>query len=152
MTRRMTWAALVALVAASVALSHAQSASRPQFRSGVEYVEVDVRVVDANGRPVGNLTQSDFAVVEDGVPQTVRTFTAVDLPLPTGKPQPISATGVKPDVSSNVLTSMRGRSYLIVLDTPFIGSRRTVPVRKFLRDFIERSIGPNDLVGITTTG
>jgi VWFA-related protein len=139
--------------AALVAVQHAQSPqNRPQFRAGVEYVEVDARVVDAKGEPIRALTQRDFKVLEDGVSQDLRTFSAVDLSSPSGSGPAIASAGIKPDVATNVSTSLRGRTYLIVLDTLFIGRTRTVVVRRFLRDFIERSIGPDDLVGFATTG
>jgi Ca-activated chloride channel family protein len=53
----------------------------PQFSSSVQLVEVYATVTDGNGEPVTNLRQSDFAVVEDGVPQQVTTFAAGEFPL-----------------------------------------------------------------------
>jgi VWFA-related protein len=152
MSGRAGFGILVAIVAGLTSLPRAQTPQRPpQFRTGVEYVEVDVRVVDANGRPIRDLSQRDFRVVEDGVPQSLETFAVVDLPLPSVSPR-LPTIGVKPDVANNVLTSARGRTYLIVVDDASIGARRTLVVRKLLRRFIERSVGPNDLVGMTTTG
>lgn len=154
MASRARLAAVLVLVAAAVVRDRAQSdpSTRPQFRAGVEYVQVDARVVDANGQPVAGLTQNDFTVFEDGARQTLKTFVAVDLPLPPTSGRFVSSSGVKPDVSSNVMTALRGRTYLIVLDTLNINSLRTAVTRKFLNTFIERSIGPDDLVGVATTG
>ncbi len=45
-----------------------------RFGARTEAVVVDVTVVDKKGRPVTTLTQSDFEVLEDGVPQTILTF------------------------------------------------------------------------------
>ena len=53
----------------------------PQFSSSVQLVEVYASVTDANGEPVTNLRPSDFAVLEDGVPQEVTTFAAGEFPL-----------------------------------------------------------------------
>lgn len=53
----------------------------PQFSSSVQLVEVYATVTDANGEPVTNLRQSDFEVVEDGVPQQVTTFAAGEFAL-----------------------------------------------------------------------
>ena len=53
----------------------------PQFRSGVNLVEVYAAVVDRAGAPVTGLTRADFTVLEDGAPQTISTFTEGDFPL-----------------------------------------------------------------------
>lgn len=44
---------------------------------GVHAVLVDVVVRDKRGQPVHDLTQADFEVIEDGVPQTIGSFTPV---------------------------------------------------------------------------
>src|SRR6478735_1666279 len=46
----------------------------PIFRAEANLVRVDVTVVDRHGEPVASLTAEDFAVEEDGVPQTVQSF------------------------------------------------------------------------------
>jgi VWFA-related protein len=48
--------------------------ARQTFRATTDLVPVDVRVLDRNGAPVTDLTQADFTVLENGVPQTVRHF------------------------------------------------------------------------------
>jgi VWFA-related protein len=45
-----------------------------RFGARTEAVVVDVTVVDKKGRPVTTLTQSDFEVFEDNVPQTILGF------------------------------------------------------------------------------
>jgi VWFA-related protein len=49
------------------------------IRSRTTLVPVDVRVVDARGNPVTDLTQEDFSIIEDRVPQTIRLFEAQTL-------------------------------------------------------------------------
>jgi Ca-activated chloride channel family protein len=53
----------------------------PQFSSSVQLVEVYATVTDANGEPITGLRQSDFEILEDGVPQEVTTFAAGEFPL-----------------------------------------------------------------------
>src|SRR5262245_50957153 len=53
----------------------------PQFSSSVQLVEVYATVTDAKGELVTGLRQSDFEVLEDGVPQEVTTFAAGEFPL-----------------------------------------------------------------------
>ena len=43
-------------------------------------VNLNVRVVDRNGRPINNLTQNDFNVFEEGTPQHIEFFSKSDVP------------------------------------------------------------------------
>jgi Ca-activated chloride channel family protein len=70
------WGPLVVL---SASLSSQQIA--PQFSTGVQLVEVYASVTDASGTPVTDLRQSDFEVLEDGVPQVVSVFALGEFPL-----------------------------------------------------------------------
>src|SRR5207247_7897316 len=66
----------------------------PVFRTGINFVRVDVIVTDKSGKPVADLKQSDFQVTEDNKPQAVETFKLIKLdggavPGADGPPQPI---------------------------------------------------------------
>ena len=69
------------LVAVTLVVAPLAQEQVPQFSSSVQLVEVYATVTDANGEPVTNLRQSDFAILEDGVPQQVTTFAAGEFPL-----------------------------------------------------------------------
>jgi len=57
----------------------------PTFRSDVNLVTVTFTVRDGAGKLVGNLSQDDVEVLEDGVPQKIRFFArSSDLPLTIG--------------------------------------------------------------------
>src|SRR4029079_11130296 len=62
------------------------SPAPPTFGSDVEMVVVDVVVVGKEGGPVAGLRREDFRVVEDGVPQEVVTFEAVDVAGTSAEP------------------------------------------------------------------
>src|SRR5262245_10586164 len=89
MKRRFSLAGIFAIVAgtalvAGQAPSQAPADAPPQgptFKVQVDYVEVDVLVTDEKGQFVNNLTKDDFQLFEDGRPQTVSTFTRVDIPI-----------------------------------------------------------------------
>ncbi len=49
------------------------------LKSATNEVDVDVRVYDKSGKPVTDLKQSDFKVTEDGVPQTIGSFSLEDV-------------------------------------------------------------------------
>ena len=150
------WAGRAILVgvamAGAVSVSRAQQGPPPQFRAEINYVQVDARVLDERGQPIRNLTEKDFAIFEDGVRQTLTNFSIVDIPMPTATGETAPSAAVKPDVVVNTQGDGKRRTYLVFLDSLSIDPTRTAVVRTFLRRFIERSIGPDDVVGIATTG
>ena len=54
------------------------------IRINAELVQLHVRVIDRNNRPINNVQQSEFHVFEDGVPQTIETFTREEVPISYG--------------------------------------------------------------------
>jgi len=49
-----------------------------------ELVQLHVRVIDRNNRPIENVPQSQFHVFEDGVPQNIQSFTREEVPISYG--------------------------------------------------------------------
>jgi Ca-activated chloride channel family protein len=49
-----------------------------------ELVQLHVRVIDRNNKPINNVTQGEFHVYEDGVQQTIETFTREEVPISYG--------------------------------------------------------------------
>jgi VWFA-related protein len=126
----------------------AQSTPRDQntFRTGVEAVEVDVRVVDAAGNPIRGLTRDDFELFEDGIRQDVRTFTAVDVPV-----APLARTiGIEPDTQSNQ-RPFDGRVYVLVLDDLHTHALHTHRVKRAVTRFLDEHMGSNDRVALVAT-
>ena len=100
----------VALVAGAV-VSARDGQQKPVFRSGITLVPIDVRVVDSKGKPVLDLKAEDFTIVEDGVPQQVREFSA--LSLSQDPPAPDQKLRIRESALS--LTPQANRVFLIVL-------------------------------------
>src|SRR5215216_7044852 len=74
------------LLFAIVAMLPATSASAQQVddevvRTNISLVQLNVGVVDKQGRPITSLTQKDFVVYEDGVKQSIQHFQPVDAPF-----------------------------------------------------------------------
>jgi len=86
---RFLFAAVISCLCAGYLLTAqpAQSPPAPQksaasdlvLKTIVRRVIVDVVVTDANDKPVHDLTQKDFSVTEDGVPQRILSFDVHDL-------------------------------------------------------------------------
>ena len=77
----------------------------PTFRAAVTLVTTDVITRDNSGRFLADLTKDDFTVLEDGVEQTItsfslvhggRTFTSLEPPAPTAQEGHHPADGAAP--------------------------------------------------------
>jgi Ca-activated chloride channel family protein len=92
------------------------------FRSNVLTVPVTVTVVDANGRLIAGLTQSDFEVFEDGERQQVTTFTSERVAVSLGVLLDVSDSmrGQKMTDAGNAVEHFVG-DLLRVEDEAFIG-------------------------------
>jgi VWFA-related protein len=123
----------------------------PSFGTEVNYVEVDAAVTDAHGGFVADLRSEDFELLEDGKPQDVSTFSLVDLPA---VPRPASprpaALPLEPDVRRNDAASIE-RVLVLVLDDLHTGALRSASAKRLARQFIERYVGPRDLVSVIHT-
>src|SRR5688572_12020660 len=142
--------AIVALVAAAAAGAAArqQPPAQPTFRSGVDLVQLDAIVTDAQGNVVTGLTADDFDLSEGGTRQTIATFSLVNIPIERAERPLYSPTVVEPDVARN--DGPEGRLYVFAFDdvTPATGLR----TRLFLRRFIEQHFGANDVAAVTLLG
>ena len=81
MTLRSVVLALTALAPVTPATLGEDTRQPPRFQGGVEVIRVAVSVTDDKDRYVGGLTESEFAVFEDGVRQELSFFTPDALPL-----------------------------------------------------------------------
>jgi Ca-activated chloride channel homolog len=54
------------------------------IRINAELVQLHVRVIDRNNRPINNVQQNEFHIFEDGVPQSIETFTREEVPISYG--------------------------------------------------------------------
>jgi len=73
------------LTAQTAAATTAQQAAPPVFKVNSRIVVLDVTVHDKKGNLVTGLGKGDFAVSEDGVPQTIRSFETTEqhrMPVP----------------------------------------------------------------------
>jgi VWFA-related protein len=149
---KITVPAAVPLLAVCVSVAAAQQPS-PQppvtFRLEVNYVEVDASVTDAQGKPVTDLSVSDFEVLEDGRPQNVTAFSIVNLPVERVEQPLFAPAPIEPDVQTN--TASEGRIYVIVLDDLHTTFSSTTRVRKAVRAFIEQNFGANDRAAVVFT-
>jgi len=117
------------------------------FPSSVDVVNVDVVILDRQGNPVEGLTQADFTVQEDGRPQTLSAFEAVDF-----RESPATAPPGRQRISTNATAPVRGdRSFVIVFDDANISSYAAPRARKAIIAFLDRGLRGGDQVMIAPT-
>jgi Ca-activated chloride channel family protein len=80
--------ALIAAVACALLAQQSPPSPKPQddviFTSDANYVVFYVSVVDRSGKLVTDIPQSAFKILEDGVPQTIKTYRREDVPVSMG--------------------------------------------------------------------
>jgi VWFA-related protein len=123
----------------------------PQFRSGVDLIHLDVSVLDRDRRPVQGLGPNDFTILENGQPQKLAVFNAVNIPVAV-PPKTAWLRDVAPDVRSNNEDQRERRLFLILIDDAAVQAAPLAMqnVKKVASDFIGK-LGPSDLAAVVYT-
>src|SRR5712691_9350267 len=143
------WSVALVLALRTVG-SHAQQAQpqpqqEPVFRTGINFVRVDVIVSDRNGTNVADLKQSDFEVTEDGKPQSVENFKFIKLdggavPGADGPPRAIRTDADEEQEAARDDV----RLFAIFLDDYHVRKENSLRVRAPLEQFVQTQLGPTD--------
>lgn len=139
----------VLVVAVAVCGVLGVAARQPVFRSGVEYVPLDVVVTDRDDRPVTDLRKDEFEILENGRPQTIADFRIVSVPVAHRTMK--AEVEPEPDVATNTPPSPDSRLFVIVVDDLHLIEADIVPVKRVLMDFIA-ALSPDDDVAIVFVG
>jgi len=149
------------LIAAGTALSIAsqpaviarssQSTQQPIFRSAIDRVRVDVVVTDSSDRPIADLAQSDFSILENGKAQSITDFRFVSVPVVRREADAPAVRAPEPDVAGNAMAAPTSRLWAIVVDDLHLIESDIVPIKRVLTDLV-RSFPPEDEVAIVYTG
>ncbi len=131
---RIAWAALLV---ASVASGADTPKPVPTFGGGVAVVALPVFVTDKNGQPMTGLAAGDFEVSEDGRPVKIVGFQEVDTRQASGS------------VPTAVAGAVR-RQFLLLFDLSFTRVAGLVRARQAALEFVDKRLGPDDLVGVAT--
>ena len=115
------------------------------FRSGIELVRLDIRVLDAAGRPITDIRQDEVVITEDNVERPALLFQRITEPSETFVEAATRA--VTAEVSSNE-GFPRGHLYLLVFDQAHITVGNELRARLAAEDFIRRHVRPADRVAL----
>ena len=145
---RAVFAAILTTLAATgetpLAAGQAQT-SQATFKSGVDLVRTDVRVVDANGRPITDIRPEEIQIIEDGQPLPIVLFQRVTEPSESYVDAALRA--VTAEVSSNDAFP-RGHLYILIFDQQHITTGNEQRARVAAEQFIRTRIRPSDRVAL----
>lgn len=120
----------------------------PVFRTGINFIRVDVIVTDGDGRHVRDLEVEDFELFEDGEPQTVESFQLVEIsavPAPDAEPaRPIINRYDEEREAARADT----RVFVIFFDDYHVRWENGVRAGRILAEFLRNNLYPTDLLGI----
>ena len=143
-------AILAVLLAVSTGAARQQPAApapaqTPVFRAGANYVRVDAYPT-LDGKIIRGLTKDDFEIFEDGKPQTIAVSEWVTFDAPDDRGSMLSARE-----GLELAADPHNRVVVFVIDRAAFDLPMWRTLREDLHDFLERQVGPRDLVGLITT-
>ncbi|RPJ76867.1 MAG: VWA domain-containing protein [Acidobacteria bacterium] len=124
-----------------------QEAQRPTFRAEANFVRVDVYPT-VDGRPVMDLTQNEFQVLEDGVPQQIASFEHVVVQAAGAQEARVEPNNVRE--SKEMARDARARLFVLFVDTYHVSGPSGYNVRGPLVRMLDRVIGQDDLIAVMT--
>jgi VWFA-related protein len=128
-----------------------------KLRVTVNLVQVDAVVTDSHGNHVTDLSPSDFELLLDGKPQTLKVFDFVNVAkgvvakndLQTVRPSRARTPADAPPVpASSVKPAEVRRTVVLFVDDFSLSADRVPFVRKALHDLVDKQMQPGDLVAI----
>ena len=139
---RVSLAIVLALAAVSL-----RAQNQPTFRTGANYVRVDMYAT-RDGKPIEDLKIDEVDIVEDGVLQKIDAFEHVR--VRTGVPQELRVEPNSIEQSRQMAGNPRARVFVIFLDTYHTQIEGSANMRQPLINFIDRVLGPDDMVALMT--
>ncbi len=142
-------------VALSCRLAIPVSAQDPKtqedtVRIATAAVQFEAVVTDKNGRPITGLTRDDFQVLDEGAPQPLDLFVAVN------KGQPFSTDPTSSSAAARATTSLvkpfEGRYIAVIFDDLSLSADNFIRARRALKEFVDTKVTSNDMVAIISTG
>lgn len=150
MPYRLTFLFVAATVAAMTAQAPPPAgggSQQPTFRSAANYIRVDMYATH-DGQAIEDLRQDEVELLEDGVAQKVEAFEHVKV-----RPAGSQESRVEPNSvleSRQMAADARARVFVVFLDTYHTQIEGSANMRLPLVRFLDRVLGPDDLVAVMT--
>jgi len=122
----------------------------PVFRTGINFVRVDVIVTDnKSGQQIGDLKEQDFEVLEDNKPQKIETFRLVKLDGGIADAIKEPPREIRTDADEEMEAARDDvRLFAIFLDDYHVRRGSSLSVRNQLATFVQNQLGPSDMIGV----
>jgi len=154
LSRRQARCACALILAVIGVAAQAQDQRKPDFTTRVELVTTDVVVRDNSGQFIADLKKDDFEVLEDGVPQTVVSFSLThggrSYNIAAPPPAPVAEGILLPP--ARPATDAAGRIFLIFVDDLHLDFRNTGRIRDLFKKISDELVHEGDMFGIVSTG
>ncbi len=124
----------------------APTQEQPVFRTGINFVRVDVIVTDRQGNPVADLTKDDFEVLEDNKRQAVETFRLVKVESQQVM-ETVGTIRTRND-EENAAANENARIFVFFLDDYHVRLGNSMASRRPLTEFVQNQVAPNDLMAV----
>lgn len=140
-----------AAVGTSLLLAQEKPPGVPTFPSAVDLITVDAVVVDKDGRAVSGLTRDDFVVSEDGRPQEIATFEAIDRRRDDVASAPdVDRAKARPPQTQT--TGAPVTTFVLLVDDVGMPPARQADVRRIVERFLATGVRDGDELVFATTG
>ena len=126
-------------------LPQQDQADRPVFRSGVNLVRLDVRIVDSAGRPIPDIRPDEVEIAEAGAKRPLLLFQRVA--GAGGSYVELAQRTIASDVSTNQ-GAPQGQLYVLVFDQDHIRPGGELPVRLAAETFLRTRVKAQDRVAV----
>ena len=141
---------VVLSVVTSAGVLAQERSALPQYRAGVELIQLDVAVLDGKRQPVRGLSPADFIVLDNGVETPIRAFSPVELAERAPLTDAVWAREIAPDIATNQTAAQEGRLVVILLDRSIGPEQPTVVARRVAMAVVGQ-LGPHDLASVVST-
>ena len=135
----------VALALAAM-LTAAVAAQQSTFKSTTALVEVDVTVLDKQGKFVPGLLADDLEIFEDGKPQKIQQFYMVSHDPRLQRTQPTIG------LSRSEAEERARRFFVFILDEGHLSAESLMRSKKGAENFINTQMAPGDMAGVFVNG
>ena len=142
-------AAATLAVLACPAWGQTTSSSGVRETAAATVIEIPVTVVGKDGRPVAGLTAADFELFDEGKKQTISGVDVIDLSQPAS-PGAATASPSAGSAAAPPIPPAARRLWLLVFDLSYASASGLTRARDGARDFVSRSMQPNDLAAVGT--
>ena len=119
------------------------------FRTGINFVRVDVIITDKNGNQIADLQPADFDVTEDGKPQKIETFKLIKLDGGRMDAAKEPVRQIRTDYDEEAEAARDDvRLFAFFLDDYHVRRGASMSSANPISRFIQTQIGPSDMVGV----